>query len=102
MNMVEMKDARNIVDTYDEFCEVIMGKGYLYDEAITALMNSQDESGYVPTIVNMTRQVAEIQFGDLVFRLYNDSDDGFRIDDYAWYHYELPTGVVAQIKIMLD
>lgn len=102
MNMVEMRDARNIVDTYDEFCEVIMGQGYSYDEAITALMNSQDESGYVPTIISMTREVAEIQFGDLVFRLYNDSDDGFRIDDYAWYHYELPTGVIAQIRIMLD
>ena len=102
MNMVEMKDARNIVDTYDEFCEVIMGKGLSYDDAIKELLNSQDESGYVPTLVNMTREVADIQFGDLVFRLHNDDEDGFRIDDYAWYHYELPTGVIAQIKIMLD
>lgn len=102
MNMVEMKDARNIIDTYDEFCEIIMGKDLDYDGAIKELLNSQDESGYTVSIESMTRQVADIQFGDMSFRLFADDDDGFRIDDYAWYHYELPTGVVAQIKIMLD
>ena len=102
MNMVEMKDARNIIDTYDEFCEIIMGKDLDYDGAIKELLNSQDESGYTVSIKSMTREVAEIQFGDLDFCLYNDNDDGFRIGDYAWYHYELPTGVVAQIRIMLD
>lgn len=102
MNMIDMADARKIINTYDDFCEIIMGKGLDYDGAIKELIGNASDCGYSVSLANMTRQVADIQFGDMLFRLFNDSDDGFRIDGYAWYNYELLSGKVAQIKIELD
>lgn len=80
----KLKEIQDICDTVDWLFEIISGKDYDYDQVKQAIITG-DDAGYTTDITYDSDDFFDCRVGDMVFTIHQDNDDGFRVDDIAYY-----------------
>lgn len=79
----ELKQIQDICDTVDWLYDLLIGYGYNYEQAKQAIITGDDN--YTTDITYDSDDFFDCRVGDMVFTIHKDDDDGFRVDDIAYY-----------------